>query len=295
MSSEVPPYRVGAAAVALYALALLAAGKLGWQHLGLALLFWACVTRHAPARRFVRGWWPMIAFWLAYDGMRLFSGALFTRVALRAPVEWELRLFPAPGGTIWPFYLTRWLAAHHEQLGPRLLEGFLTAVYYTQLSGIPLVLLTLWVRGEEALFRRLVWSFTALHLFTLPLYLGYPAAPPWWIYDNGFVSPTDASSMPRLGAGSALHLLFRLSPNRFAAIPSLHGAYPVLLTLVLAACRARPLRIGLAAAYAVSMLLACVFLNQHYIVDLAIGAALAAAALAVGPRLEAIAAARSRR
>jgi len=285
MTSDVRRHTLGAGLVAAYAAALTVAGKLGWQHLALALLLWACLTSLGAPRRFVRDWWPMIAFWLTYDGMRLFSASLYPRVAVRAPFEWELALFPAPGVTTWPFYLTRWLEANQAELGPRLLAHFLTAVYYTQLCGIPLVLLTLWLRGSDRLFRQLVWSLTALHVFTIPLYLGYPAAPPWWVYDNGFSAPTPDSSMPHLAPGSALGFLFRLSPNRFAAIPSLHGAYPVVLTFVLARAAAPAGWVAAAAFYAASMVLACVMLNQHYVVDLVIGTALAACAPFVGDRL----------
>lgn len=82
-----------------------------------------------------------------------------------------------------------------------------------------------------------------------------------------------------LPIGSTLSGLFHLSPNRFAAIPSLHGAYPLLFMLVLAMHGVRTRWILICGLYAVSMWFACVFFNQHYIVDLLIGAALVIIAL----------------
>jgi hypothetical protein len=227
----------------------------------------------------------MVLFWLGYDSLRLISDGLLSRAAVEAPFRWEERLFLAPDGTIWPFYLARWSAAHPTGIGPTLLRTYCNLVYLTQIIGMPIILMVLWLREERHLFRRLVWSLTALHLLTLALYIAYPAAPPWWVFENGFAPPTPEHSRPaRIEKGSVLEGLFHFSPNRFAAIPSLHAAYPLLLTLVLGMHGTAWPRILLAGAYAASMWFACVFLNQHYIVDLLIGAALAAAALPVAAR-----------
>ena len=109
------------------------------------------------------------------------------------------------------------------------------------------------------------------------------AAPPWWGYQNGFVQPSIAHSMPTgLPPHSTLAALFQFNANRFAAIPSLHGAYPLLLMLVLAWNDARLRWILVSGGYAASMWFACVFLNQHYIIDLLFGAALIPFALLCG-------------
>jgi membrane-associated phospholipid phosphatase len=59
------------------------------------------------------------------------------------------------------------------------------------------------------------------------------------------------------------------NPNYFAAIPSLHGAYPVFLLLMLGAHhRYRWLVVG----YGLGLWLATVVLGHHYIIDLILGA-----------------------
>ena len=265
---------------------LAAAGALGWQHLLLLIFFWAALTPRPEARALLRDWWPLIAFWLSYDAMRLAATLLLPRVAVRAPFEWEARLFAAPDGTIWPFYLTRWLARHAADFGVLALRTWLELVYLTQLFGMPVILLVLWFRGSDLLFRRLVWSLTLLHAATLAIYFAYPAAPPWWVYENGFALPTAARSAPEeLPQGSTLQALFQMSPNRFAAIPSMHGAYPLLLTCVLALHGAAARWTWLAAFYTANMWLACVFLNQHYWIDLLLGALLVPPALFVAARV----------
>jgi inositol phosphorylceramide synthase catalytic subunit len=284
VNREEPPLKLGAAAAALYILVMLAARKIGWQHLGLVALAWACLTPLPRARRFIRDWWPMILFWLSYDLMRIFSASLLDRVSVEAPFRWESTLFNAPDGTIWPFFFARWTAAHGAQTLSAALSLFCSLVYLTQLFGIPVIMMILWLRGS-AHFKPLVWAYTAMHAMTLIIYFSYPAAPPWWVYQNGLAAPGPELSMPQgLERGSVLAGLFHFSPNRFAAIPSLHGAYPLLLTAVLAMRREKWGYVAAAAAYTASMWFSCVFLNQHYIVDLLIGAALVLPAV-FAPRL----------
>ncbi len=276
-------YVAAASAVAGYALLLIAAGRLGWQHLSLPIIVWACLTRTPAVRRILQRWWPMLLFWLGYDSMRLLEPLLLARVAVESPFRWESWIFRSPEGTIWPFFFTRWLERSGDSFWPQLLSRFTSLVYLSHVFMIPLIFFAVWMRDPERLFPRLLWSFTALHVLTVAIWLGYPAAPPWWVYENGFLQPTIMHSMPAgLASGSTLSTLFQFNANRFAAIPSLHGAYPLLLMLVLAWNNTRSRWILLSGGYAATMWFACIFLNQHFIIDLILGAALVPFALFFG-------------
>ena len=71
--------------------------------------------------------------------------------------------------------------------------------------------------------------------------------------------------------------LIQNASHWFAAVPSLHGAYPVLLLLLSIKDRSRVM-IALLSVYAAAMWVTTVILNQHYIVDLLAGAVIAAIA-----------------
>lgn len=275
---------IAAAAIAVYIGIVLTAGELGWQHLGLLALGWACVASQEGPRRFMRDWWPLILFWLGYDAMRLFSGNLISRAAVEPPYRWERAFFHSPDWEIWPFFFARWREAHSGVSWARAATAGCNLVYLSHLPVLPAVLLTFWLRGRALLFRRLLWALTAISVAGLIIYFVYPAAPPWWVYQNGFAQPTIAHSMPAAEAGSVPSELFNLSANRFAAIPSLHGTYPLLLTLVLAVHRARRRAIALAGIYTLAMWFSCVFLNQHYIIDLIVGALLVPLAIPAARR-----------
>jgi hypothetical protein len=277
--------KFGAAAIVAYAGVTWGAGKLDWQHIGLPVLAWACVARQGGPRRFMLEWWPMVLFWLSYDSMRLFSESLLIRAAVEAPYRWERTLLPGPGGEIWPFFFTRGWEANAGGFYPTAISALCNLAYFSHICAVPLFLMALWLRHRRLLFRRIVWSFSILHIAGMLIYFAYPAAPPWWIYENGMTQPTAEHYLPAVdSSGSVPSRLFRFSANKFAAIPSLHGAYPLLLTLVLAAHGLRRRWIAFSAGYAAVMWFACVFLNQHYIIDLLIGAVLTIPAIPAARR-----------
>jgi hypothetical protein len=278
-------YRLAAGTVALYILVMWYAGALGWQHVALPVFIWACLSERVGPRRFIQDWWPLCIFLLAYDSMRAWGWLLYPRVAVEQLFRWEESLFGAPDGTIWPFYFTRWLQRQAPDGRLQGLTSFCSAVYASYIFAVPLIMLVLWLSRSRLLFRRMLWAFTALNFMGLAIYILYPAAPPWWVFENGFARPTLEHSHPAgFGGSSTLATIFQYSANRFGAVPSLHAAHPFLLTLVLAMHNARYPWIWLSACYIACMWFACVFLNQHYIVDLLIGAALTPIALVFAKR-----------
>jgi membrane-associated phospholipid phosphatase len=129
-------------------------------------------------------------------------------------------------------------------------------------------------------------AFAALHALAILIYLLIPVAPPWWISLNAFAQPTsELVSSTRMGAamdGVIVQGLIRSASNWFAAVPSLHGAYPVLMVLLAASGKNRFI-IGILVAYLIGMLATTVVLNQHYIIDLVAGGAIAILAFCLVP------------
>jgi membrane-associated phospholipid phosphatase len=74
--------------------------------------------------------------------------------------------------------------------------------------------------------------------------------------------------------GTLVRGMIKNAAHWFAAVPSLHGAYPVLALLLAWRGRNRWLLAALS-FYCASMWIATVLLNQHYIIDLLAGALLA--------------------
>jgi membrane-associated phospholipid phosphatase len=147
----------------------------------------------------------------------------------------------------------------------------------------------LWTRGRtnqphRAGFQRMMRAFAYLNFAAILIYLLMPVAPPWWVSLNGMTPPTtDLLSQMRISTamdGKLVTGLIRNATQWFAAVPSLHGAYPVLLVLLSWRKQRWPM-VAVMVVYALLMWAATVVLNQHYVIDLIAGGLLAVGAFSV--------------
>ncbi len=243
-------------------------------------------------RRFFLDCAPLFAFWLLYDRLRLIQPLLYSRVTVELPFEIERWAFGWLGGGAVPAHAAHaWLATHPGN-ATTAIEWAAQLVYFSHLFLVPLFIFSLWLLGVSreryrVAFKQHIVAFTVLNFSGLVLYLILPVAPPWWITLNGMAKPT-ADLVARVDmtaamSGSLTQAMIRNAAQWFAAVPSLHGAYPVLLLLLAPQNRSR-LMLTAFALYGCAMWTATVVLNQHYVVDLIAGAVLALAAWRVAKR-----------
>jgi len=236
-------------------------------------------------RRFFLDWSPLFFFWLAYDRLRLLQPLLLNRVFVRGPYSIETFLFGWMAGGRAPANAAReWLAAHSSSAFWSTIQVVMQCIYLSHLFLVPLILVGLWIAGRmkikyRQLFISLMWGLAILDVFGLTGYIVFPAAPPWWISIHGMKQPTqlliEQTQLSSGMDGSIIQHMIATAPNWFAAIPSMHGAYPILLFLILRRHGAKWLLLTIIALYGAAMWTATVVLNQHYIIDLIIGGMLA--------------------
>lgn len=237
-------------------------------------------------KRFFLDWSPLFAFWLVYDRLRLIQPMLYSRVAVEHPFLIERAAFGWLASGAVPAHATHsWLAAHAGALSLGV-EWAAQLVYFSHLFAAPLVILVLWRLGVSserfrAAFRQHIVAFTFLNFSAIVIYVLLPVAPPWWVTVNGFAQPTrelvSQANMAAAMHGALIQGMISNASQWFAAVPSLHGGYPVLLLLLTPWTQNRWVRVGIG-GYGLAMWSATVVLNQHYIVDLLAGALLAVAA-----------------
>ena len=105
----------------------------------------------------------------------------------------------------------------------------------------------------------------------------FPAAPPWLASQNGELDPTTRLIGPISGHIPFLSFSFEglyergsEYANPVAAVPSLHAAYTLLITLFLWRSAPRWVR-PLLAAYPLAMAFALVYTAEHYVFDILLG------------------------
>ena len=127
----------------------------------------------------------------------------------------------------------------------------------------------------RSLFRRYVAMVVFLALMGFATYALFPAAPPWLASDFRQLNPTTRSIAVIWSEIPVVHVnTFFEEGSRYAnpvaAVPSLHAAYTLLVTLIL--WRPAPRWGGpILAAYPFAMAFALVYTAEHYFVDILLG------------------------
>ena len=174
---------------------------------------------------------------------------------------------------------TLWLQERLYAVGEIGVAEIASVAIYTSYFVVPhLVALALWLRRPE-LFGRYAAALLGTAYLGLAVSFAVPTAPPWLAGQSGHL-PFISRVVEDVTNGVDPSIYERgyeiVGANPVSAMPSLHMAMTVLV--LLAAWRARlPVRVA-GLLYALAMGFALVYAGEHYMVDLAAGAAVAALA-----------------
>lgn len=229
-------------------------------------------------RRLLFDWLPFLFLLISYDYLRGFADDLGPRVHVFEQVRADTALFGVvPSAGLQALFFTT---------VPHWYDVAATAIYFVHFV-LPLGFATvLWLR-RRAEFGRFVAALTLLSYGAWVTYAAFPAAPPWLASQWG-----DIHGVTRILDRMLVYMPVRfdlptiyhdLDPNAVAAIPSLHAAYPMLVLLF--AVRVFGRRGLLLLPYVLAAWLAAVYLGEHYVIDLLLGAAYALVAFTVAPRI----------
>jgi len=224
---------------------------------------------------FLRDWSPFILLLLGYVALPGVAPGLVARAHIQLPIDADRWLF---GGAL----PTTWLQAQLYVRGRIQWFDYLASVFYLMHFITPLVVAFVFWMRDRALYWRFVRSYLLLMYAGFATYLLYPMAPPWWASDLHRIPYVNRVLGEVSWAGVSdpiifLSKYFHVDP--VAAMPSMHGAFPVLVWLVL--WRVWP-RWGWAFVfYPLGMAFAVVYPGEHYVVDIIAGWLYAVAAFAI--------------
>jgi PAP2 superfamily len=254
-----------------------------WIILGLLALSLANVG--GWLRSVVLEWLPFALVLWVYDLLRGSADGLLFAPYYTPQIEADELLF---GGTV----PTVWLQDQlwHGSSQARWYDFAAWGVYMSYFVATYVVAGILWFLAR-GLFRRYVATVALLAAMGFATFALFPAAPPWLASREGELDWTTRSIGPIGGevpfvAFSWEDLIERGADysNQVAAVPSLHAAYTLLITLFLWPLAPRWLR-PLLAAYPVAMTFALVYTAEHYVVDILLGWAYALVAVWVVGRV----------
>jgi hypothetical protein len=244
-----------------------AVGRLRPEHAVADLLLVGLAWAGPAPRRFLRGAFPLWLTGLLLDNQWLWLGL---RGTVHTGQLWELErtLFPAPGGLTWPAFF-----ASHTHVVLDLFCGFSYAAYLYEVFALAL----LFFFRKHPRFERLCWAFFLVNALGLVTYMLYPAAPPWYVMKYGpgpadLTAPPSPAGTARFDALLGIHYFAKFyarNPNIFGAMPSLHASYPVLVAWQVRK-HSRAWRVG-TVAFAALVAFSAIYLQHHYILDVAAG------------------------
>jgi membrane-associated phospholipid phosphatase len=153
------------------------------------------------------------------------------------------------------------------------------AVYMTHFFAVWVVAAVLW-RFARDRFRRYAVLTVLLTLAAFVTYWAYPAQPPWMVAGLGHVDRIVPDVWGHLGVATVASAFGDDGlVNTVAAMPSMHGAYPLMLLLFFWPA-GWAVRIGLG-LYTLAMGFALVYGGEHFVADIVAGWAMAGAAYAL--------------
>lgn len=222
-------------------------------------------------RRFILGFTVFIVFWIIFDLMKAFPNYRYNTVHIESLYQAEKNLFGihTGGGVLTPNEYWR----VHQHVIPDILAG----IFYLCWIPLPLAFAGyLFYKNKEAFFR-FALSFLVVNLVGFVVYYCYPAAPPWYVQQWGFgFNPHTPGNTAGLGRfDQYFHVsvfagLYAKSSNVFAAMPSLHAAYP--LTVLFYGIKYRLGWVNvLFALIMVGIWFAAVYSSHHYVLDVLAG------------------------
>lgn len=238
-----------------------------WFAVGMAAFSVTDLRRRVP--RLLIEWAPFIAVLFLYDWLRGFADGLLFPARELPQLRLEAALFGKPIPTVW--------LQSHLWDGTNNIHwwDYVTwFVYLTHFFATLVVAAILWTWMHDR-FARYATMVCLLALTGFATYALYPAVPPWLAAQHGNLGESNRlvgvvwHHVPVAHYGS----LFEKGQNyanNVAAMPSLHAAYALLVSLYLWPLVPRWARV-LLALYPPAMAFALVYSGEHYVVDVLAG------------------------
>lgn len=197
-----------------------------WLVLICNTLFYASVI----TRKFIIGFSIFVVYWILFDYMKAFPNYNVNRVHIAELYHLEKHIFGilSDGKLLTP---NEYLRIHSTPA-----VDIIGGIFYLMWIPVPLAFACYLFFTKRDQFLQFSLTFVLVNLIGFVIYYLYPAAPPWYVQYHGFMFIAHTHSNPA-GLIRFDHLLnvpvfqsiYRQGSNVFAAMPSLHSSYPVIV------------------------------------------------------------------
>lgn len=230
-----------------------------------------CFFTNAKIRKFILAFTVFLVFGMLYDLMKAFPNYLVNPVDTSSLYHFEQKLFGfmSNGVLLTP---NEFFALHHNYF-----FDLLSGLFYINWMPVPLAFgVWLYFKNKKQ-FLNFSVAFLFVNLIGFCIYYIHPAAPPWYIAKYGFNvhlgTPGETAGLGRFDAITGIQIfgsLYSRNSNVFAALPSLHCAYPVVVLYYAFKANVKWMK-WLFVLFMVGIWFSAVYSGHHYITDAILG------------------------
>ncbi len=222
-------------------------------------------------RKFIIGFSIFIVYWILFDYMKAFPNYDYSQVHIEDLYQLEKNFFGIShkGELLTP---NEFLLLHTSTM-----LDVLTGFFYLMWIPVPLAFAGYLVFNNKRHFLYFSLTFVLVNLLGFVVYYGYPAAPPWYVQQHGFTfiagTPGNTGGLNRFDTffGSGIFAsIYAKGSNVFAAMPSLHSSYPLIVLYYGIKGKLGLVNIFFALVM-VGIWFAAVYNSHHYVLDVLAG------------------------
>ena len=225
----------------------------------------------AITRKFILGFSVFIVYWMIFDYMKAVPNYNFSTVHIADLYNFEKKLFGINfnGQILTP--------NEYWAINGTTVMDIIGGIFYLCWIPVPLGFATYLFFKNRREFLGFAITFFVVNLVGFVGYYTFPAAPPWYVHQHGFIfnpaTKADIGGLVKFDQFFNVHIfkdIYSKGSNVFAAMPSLHSAYPIIV--VYYAIRNK-LKYGniILATVMVGIWFTAVYTSHHYILDVLAG------------------------
>ncbi|WP_374951982.1 phosphatase PAP2 family protein [Mucilaginibacter sp.] len=234
-------------------------------------IFNACFYATPTTRKFILGFSIFIVYWIIFDYMKAFPNYHYKDVAIGQLYHAEKSLFGIR------FNNTILTPNEYLYIKRTTFIDVMAGLFYLCWIPVPLAFAAYLFFKNKPLFLRFSLTFVVVNMLGFIVYYAYPAAPPWYIQLHGFqfqpLTQGNMAGLARFDKFFNINLfksIYSKGSNVFAAMPSLHSSYPVIV--VYYGIRNRLGLVNLLFAIVMGGIwFTAVYASHHYILDVLAG------------------------
>lgn len=251
------------------------------DELTLVVIFNVLFYASAITRKFILGFTIFIVYWIVFDYMKAFPNYNYNPVHIAELYNAEKHLFGIHfnGKLLTPNEY--WLANSNTFI------DVLSGLFYLCWIPVPLGFAAYLFFKNKKQFLNFSLTFVLVNILGFIVYYAYPAAPPWFVQYHGFhfipLTMGNTAGLARFDAyfhAGVFKGIYTKGSNVFAAMPSLHSSYPVIVLYY-----GLKNKLGLAniffAVVTVGIWFTAVYASHHYVLDVLAGITCAALGIAL--------------